>query len=274
MAPKAVAPDTLVIRALASHADFDACVRLQRATWGDDFRELVPPAMLQIAQKLGGIAAGAFAGDRLVGFVYGLTGLLDGRTAHWSHMLAVDPACRDQGIGQRLKAHQRDAIRALGIDRIFWTFDPLVARNAYVNLTCLGARVTEYVRDMYGDNPRSRTDSVIGSDRFVVVWDVIGGRDGHDRTPVAPAASAVSVTTADPATPAVADPFPESPLVTIAIPDDIQALKQTAPNTARAWRAATRGAFEHYVGSGYRVGGFARDPRGAGGRYVLERADA
>ncbi len=270
MAPEADAPDTLVIRPLASHADFDACVRLQRATWGDDFRELVPPAMLQIAQKLGGVAAGAFAGNRLVGFVYGLTGLLAGRTAHWSHMLAVDPDCRNQGIGQRLKAHQRDAIRALGIERIFWTFDPLVARNAHVNLTRLGARVTEYVRDMYGDNPRSRTDSVIGSDRFVVAWDVIGGPGGHgglDRRPVP------AVETAEPAAPVVANPFPASPLVTIAIPADIQALKRTAPDTARTWRATTRRAFEHYLGLGYRVKGFARDPRGAGGRYLLERAD-
>ncbi len=83
-------PRALTIRPLENERDFESCLALQRETWGEDCHELVPPTMLMVSQKVGGIAAGAFdQNGRLVGFVYGLTGLREGRPAHWSHMLAV-----------------------------------------------------------------------------------------------------------------------------------------------------------------------------------------
>ncbi|HKI96506.1 MAG TPA: GNAT family N-acetyltransferase, partial [Gemmatimonadales bacterium] len=116
------------IRPLASERDLDQCIALQRRTWGNDFRELVPAALLLIAERMGGIAAGAFdARGRLGGFVFGITGVSDGRLAHWSHMLAVAPAWRDQGVGRRLKRYQRTRLRRLGVDRVYWTYDPLIA---------------------------------------------------------------------------------------------------------------------------------------------------
>ncbi|MDH5196513.1 MAG: hypothetical protein OEY20_04620 [Gemmatimonadota bacterium] len=265
MAP-ATAHDTPAIRDLVSHADFAACVTLQRTTWGDDFRELVPPAMLQVSAKMGGIVAGAFMGEHLIGFVYGITGLRNGRLAHWSHMLAVADSWRDRGIGQRLKDYQRAALLAVGIDRMIWTFDPLVARNAHLNLERLGARVLEYVRDMYGDNPMSRTDSVIGSDRFVVEWTLTGGGTAERRNggTTVSHASAPTITVS-------ADPLPEEPVVRVAVPGDIQVLKQRDPDQALAWRASTRRAFEHYLPRGYAVAGFERGAPGSHAAYRVER---
>jgi predicted GNAT superfamily acetyltransferase len=249
------------LRPLRTPADYDACVALQRATWGDDFRELVPPAVLQIAQKMGGIAAGAFVGEHLVGFVFGLTGFRDGVPAHWSHMLAVETGLRDRGLGRALKAYQREQVLAAGITSMYWTFDPLVTRNAWLNLHHLGARVVEYVRDMYGDNPMSRTDSVIGSDRFVVEWRLSEARDrgvegSRGRGPVIASDR---------------DALPPSAVVHVAIPADIQALKQRDPATARAWRASTRRAFEHYLAAGYVIADFERGEGGAPAAYRLER---
>jgi len=255
----------VAIRALETHADYEACVALQRATWGDDFRELVPPAMLQVSRKMGGVVAGAFDGERLIGFVYGITGVRDGAVAHWSHMLAVAEDWRDRGIGRRLKAYQRAELLTAGIARVYWTFDPLVARNAHLNLVHLGVRVVEYVRDMYGDNPMSRTDSVIGSDRFVVEWELTGGRPADRRTggPTDRRAEGPVITSPT-------DRLPEGPTVAIAVPNDIQALKQRAPADALAWRAATRRAFEHYLPRGYAVVGFARGTGDAPPVYRLE----
>jgi len=255
----------IAIRALETHADYDACVALQRATWGNDFRELVPPAMLQVSRKMGGVVAGAFDGERLIGFVYGITGVRDGAVAHWSHMLAVAEDWRDRGIGRRLKAHQRAELEAAGVSRMFWTFDPLVARNAHLNLVLLGARVVEYVRDMYGDNPMSRTDSVIGSDRFVVEWELGDGgtaerrNDGTTRGWEGPVIRTVS------------DPLADTAGVSVAVPSDIQTLKQRAPADALAWRASTQRAFEHYLPRGYAVVGFARGTDDAPPVYRLER---
>ena len=103
----------VTLRPLASHDDYHACYELQLATWGRDFQEGVPPSVLKISQRVGGIAAGAFAaGGELLGYVYGLTGVRppgSPRSAaavparggparpelfHWSHMLAVAPEAR------------------------------------------------------------------------------------------------------------------------------------------------------------------------------------
>lgn len=253
-----------------TQADFEACVALQRATWGDDFRELVPPAMLQVSAKMGGVVAGAFDGARLIGFVYGITGIRDGTPAHWSHMLAVADDRRDQGIGRALKAYQRTVLLAGGIETMYWTFDPLVARNAYLNLQHLGARVVEYVRDMYGDNPMSRTDSVIGSDRFVVAWDLQAGEPAHARTGAPADLGTVGAPDTRPVIRCADDPLPTAPVTLVAVPPDIQALKRTDPAAALAWRAATRRALEHYLGRGYAVRGFARGAGDAPSAYVLE----
>src|SRR5690554_3674198 len=141
----------VVVRRPATLEEFRACVELQRETWGAGFDECVPAAILKVSQRVGGVTAGAFDGEgRLLGFVFGLTGLERGRPVHWSHMLAVRPEWRDVGLGRRLKAYQREAVRGLGVDTILWTFDPLVARNAHLNLNRLGVQVVEYVPDMYG----------------------------------------------------------------------------------------------------------------------------
>lgn len=249
------------IRPLATADDYDACVALQRLTWGDDFRELVPPALLQISQKLGGIAAGAFLEDRLVGFVFGMTGIREGTIVHWSHMLAVATDVRDRGMGRALKAYQREQVAAAGIPAMYWTFDPLVARNAHLNIHRLGARVTEYVRDMYGENPMSRTDSVIGSDRFVVSWNVD-----------APAPTPPDATPPDaPRILRAGAPLPDAPVVLVGIPGDIQQLKHADPAGALGWRTATRRAFEHYLARGYAVTDFVRGSGDTPGAYVLTR---
>ena len=156
-------PETIEIRSLDGLNEFQACVDLQCETWGEGFSDVVPPSVLKVAQRVGGVVLGAFGPDRnLVGFVFGLTGVERGRIVHWSDMLAVRPEARNIGVGRRLKEEQRKVVRELGGDVIYWTFDPLVGRNAHLNLNKLGVRVSEYVVDMYGITdshaPRRRPD--------------------------------------------------------------------------------------------------------------------
>lgn len=259
--------DVFQVRDLISTDDYEQCVALQRETWGDDFRELVPPAVLKIVQIVGGLAAGAFDADgRLVGFVFGLTGVRRGSLVHWSHMLAVREDLRDRGVGQQLKLYQRDRLRAMGIDAMYWTYDPLVARNAHLNLNRLGAVVEEYVPDMYGSNPMSGTDSVIGTDRFIVEWRLASAPGGREPTDIE---DAPVIAPGSPA--ACAATLPDAPVVRVEIPEDVQGLKQQDPATAAAWRAATRRAFLHYLGRGYVVEGLVRT-RGGRCFYVVRRA--
>ncbi len=261
------------IRPLVTEQDLEACLALQRATWGEDFRELVPAAMLQITQKVGGVAAGAFDDtDSLVGFVYGITGVRDGVLSHWSHMLAVHERWRGQGIGRALKHYQRERVRANGVQQMLWTFDPLVARNAHLNLNRLGAFITEYVRNMYGETSMSKTDSVIGTDRFIVCWDLSEPVSVPPPTvphawTEAPIVTLGSVEEME----ATRSSLPTASVVRIAIPGDVQSLKRQDPDTAASWREITRCAFEHYLAHGYTVRRFVHDPHEGRDFYVVEQ---
>lgn len=267
----------VVLRPVQGYAEYQACVALQRETWGPGFTECVPAAMLMIGQKLGGVTAGAFSADgRLLGFVFGLTGLMHGRPVHWSDMLAVVPAARGRGLGLRLKRYQREQLLTSGIDTVYWTFDPLVARNAHLNVNRLGAEISEYVEAMYGSDTGSELHSGLGTDRFIVVW--------HLRSPRVEAALAgqppddapfrdarvVRYAGRDPRGPGERE-WPDDDAVRVEIPADIQTVKDADVRSAARWRATTRRAFLHYLGRGYRVRAFVRD---AGGRvfYGLERA--
>jgi predicted GNAT superfamily acetyltransferase len=162
----------VVIRDLVSHDDRERCVALQEATWGRGFSERVPAAILQVGPKVGGVTAGAFLADgRLAGFVFGLTGIRHGVLAHWSDMLAVVPDLQGSSIGTRLKDYQRARCEALGVKVIYWTFDPLVARNAHLNLNKLGARIDEFVGNMYGVTDSTQMGP-LPTDRFVAAWDL------------------------------------------------------------------------------------------------------
>jgi hypothetical protein len=70
-------------------------------------------------------------------------------------MLRFAKKPRGMRLGERLKHYQRDIVREMGVEKMFWTFDPLVARNAHFNLNRLGASVAEYLPNFYGSNTGS-----------------------------------------------------------------------------------------------------------------------
>jgi len=278
------------IRSFETIEEYRDCVALQEETWGQGFSERVSPAILKVSQILGGIAAGAYDADGvLTGFVFGMTGLREGELVHWSDMLAVRPGARDRGLGTRLKAYQRDQLLGSGVEKMFWTFDPLQSRNAYVNFNKLGIVVREYAEDMYGqtDSPLHRG---IGTDRFVALWlldsdrvagrlsDAMSGdRSTGDERGAAPAATNIPV--ALDAGHEGAYPHPGEPVfsigsddVAVRIPSDIVSLMEEDMELAVAWRAATRVAFTHYLGEGYEVREFVRGDRVS--TYVVTRGRA
>ena len=125
----------MIYRGLQTHDEYTECVELQRAIWGEDLRDPVPAPLLRASQKVGAVLIGAFDDkNRLAGFVFGITGIREGRPAHWSHMLGVRPDVRGLGVGRRLKELQRERLLELGVEVAYWTYDPLVARNAHLNL--------------------------------------------------------------------------------------------------------------------------------------------
>jgi len=266
-----VQADGVVLRRVHTQEEYDECVRIQDETWGAGFNERVPSTILRVSQYMGGVTAAAFApeGNRILGFVFGMTGVQDGRLVHWSDLLAVRPEARNKGLGRRLKLFQRSLVLPLGVTRMVWTFDPLVARNAHLNLSLLAARVSEYVPDMYGADTGSALHVAVGTDRFIVAWDLTREPPASPPGPgMASPPPASRVVNRPDQTPAVSKTT-TSPEVYIAVPGDIQELIATAPEIARAWRETTREAFLWYLERGYRVDGFHRTK--AQGFYRLVR---
>jgi predicted GNAT superfamily acetyltransferase len=261
------AADPVIIRDLESHDDFRACVRLQDETWGASFSERVPPAILKVARQIGGVSAGAFTPDgQLVGFVFGLTGVRDGRLIHWSDMLAVRDRYRGRRLGQRLKEYQRAKVRALGVEAMRWTFDPLSAGNAHFNINVLGATPVEYVPDMYGSNTGSALLGALPSDRFVVEWDIAANE------PRGPSSESANLTLANPLDPAgrPVTRLPSDPgLVAVQIPRELADVQRLSPEQALEWRLAVRHAIVPLLAQGRRVAEFRRGSDDHLPRYVF-----
>lgn len=250
----------VTIRDLATQSEFQECCTIQEETWGKGYADRVPAAILHVSQLMGGVTAGAFdANGRMVGFVFGMTGLRKGRVAHWSDMLAVRAEARGQNVGQRLKLYQADKVRQLGVDTMYWTFDPLVARNAHFNFTSLGAEFDEYVVDMYGSNTGSTLHGSIPTDRIIMRWDVSGQAKAQTReksgvgnwgsAPLLDPVLHDGNPTLDPAA------FAERRL-RIQIPRDADAVRERDEQQLLRWRLVVRDAFHSAAERGYKVKGF------------------
>ncbi len=305
---------SLRIRPLRTMEELAHAVKLQQETWGPRFDDVVSAALMLVAQKIGGIAAGAFLDDNPpprepIGILFGLSGFRDDERIHWSHMLAIAPPHQGRGIGRLMKLYQRARARALGIRRIYWTFDPLEARNAHFNLNVLRVTVDEYVPDMYGSGESSPLHRGIGTDRFVVRWDVSGDEDESGDVDGARSDAQILTWQGDEATADLTKaPRPEPASIRagapsgaerteippgaehteippggegteippgserIEIPPDIQRLKASNPDEAMQWRTATRAAFVHHLHQGRRIAGFTRDPRTGSFYYIVAPA--
>ena len=274
-------PPSVEIHPLVTMEMLRACERLQLQVWGFDDREGVPAAQMRAALHAGALVAGAFVGRELVGFAYGFPALpheaeLVGPGLH-SHMMAVVPEARGLGAGRRLKWYQRRWCVEHGMDWATWTFDPLQARNARLNLHHLGAVVHEYQVDFYGVLGGVLSGD-LPTDRFVAVWNLTGAhvRSAAARDPVAaayllpedgaapepavaaPAADAAWALRRDddgdaPSEPAVGL---EAEAVWTAVPRDVNALRRAAPPRALAWAEASRAVALDLIERGYQVDAF------------------
>lgn len=273
-----------VIKILESPEEMTAVEELQRAVWHGSETDVVPAHIFITAIHNGGLVIGAYVADQLVGFVFGFPGLEftpDGpRPKHCSHMLGVEPRYRDSGVGFALKRAQWQMVRHQGLDHITWTYDPLLSRNAYLNIAKLGAVCNIYRRSEYGDM-RDGLNAGLASDRFQVDWWIntrrvesrLGKRarralklDDFSKAELHPLYAPLSGASGWIQPPEHFSPL-EGKLALVEIPSEFNALKEADFPLARDWRFFSREVFETAFAAGYIVTDFIRDQ--ARSFYVL-----
>ena len=243
------------LRVLHDVAHLRECEELQREVWGVEDREVVPVSQLRAAEHAGGLVAGAFDDHTLIGFVYGFPARAAGSgTANGmhSHMLGVASAHRGRGIGLTLKWFQRRWCLDRGIEWIAWTFDPLQARNANLNLERLGAVGVEYHEDFYGSLGGELAGDV-ATDRLVALWRLdaphVAARERGGAIPPPPNPVAALGTRGG--EPADLRLDLDAPQVSITAPLPTAGLLTDERERSRRWRLAHRKVFAAYLGRGY-----------------------
>jgi predicted GNAT superfamily acetyltransferase len=245
-----VAPAT--IRSVTDLSDLERTARLFDTVWPAEHTQVQVNVLRAIVHS-GGYASLATIDDQVVGAALGFLGRHQDDRGRWhvhlhSHMAAVLPHVRDRRIGTALKGHQREWCLARGLDTVVWTFDPLVRRNAYVNLVRLGVEVRGFEVDFYGPMADA-INAADETDRLFAWWRLRSSR--------ARAAAAGRLA-----------PLPLRPgLREIPIPEDIVALRADDPDGAARWRVRMRADLTDAFAGGWRIVGVTTT-----GGYALEEA--
>mgnify|MGYP000005056065 FL=1 len=268
-------PGPYEVRSLDAIEEFHACEAVMKVVWQVDDRELVPASHLRATQHAGGFVAGAFHQGRLVGFLAGFLARptpTDPLGLH-SHLMGVLPEVRRAGLGRALKWYQRRWALERDLPWIRWTFDPLHAHAARLNLEALGAVGVAYERDFYGRIGGVLAGS-LASDRLLARWDLGAERVLARAGGAAPADPEAAEADAAEALGRDGDDAPTAPrlaldadVVAVAAPLAFARDLHERPEVAAAWRQATRATFEAYLARGYRAERFVH------GRYLLRRRD-
>lgn len=257
------------IRELHDLESMQQASQLLDAVWTDPTGTIMPMNLIRALASAGSYVAGAELDGRMVGAVIGFLGMHDREVVLHSHILGVLEATRGRSVGFALKHHQRAWCLARGITTMLWTFDPLVRRNAYFNLSKLGAIGARYEPNFYGE----MTDGINAgdeSDRMVVVWQLDDPRvsaAAEGRLP-----GAVDGARADVLLDADGDGAPrtfavEGDTLRCRIPEDILAMRTEQPDLALRWRHALRDTLGAVMSDGYHVVGMDR-----AGWYTVTRS--
>ena len=274
--PPATIERTLTVRRLEATHEYVAAELLQERVWGAGDLGRSSLVDMLTAQESGGIVIGAFDGDELVGFVFSILGVTPwGQLKQASILMGVLPEHRGRGIGASLKFAQRDAALAAGIDLITWTFDPLVAVNANLNIATLGGASHEYLVNYYGDGACG-LNSGLPTDRLLLQWNL-------SDTSELPTTRGIVDGSPRPLITWQQGDHPDVPVITdvdhggvdasafIPIPPRFGALKARDPRCAIEWRLATRGLFLDLFRRGFAAVDFRPGDHGNLPGYVLER---
>jgi predicted GNAT superfamily acetyltransferase len=258
------------IRTLGTLVDQEYARVLFDEIWPTEAGTQLPPNLLQALVHSGAYLSGAFYQNRCIGGAFGFPARgEDGHLHIHSHMAGVLTQYRNLNIGMQLKFHQRKWAIENGYDLITWTFDPLVARNANLNLTKLGVEVKDYFIDFYGTMNDS-VNSGDATDRVMAYWWINSEKCHQALESGRNAESSAPISLSEKDNVPVITELEVSELneIQVALPEDIVELRLTDLDLARRWRKAVRDALYPKMSSGWSITGFTKERT-----YILERSN-
>jgi predicted GNAT superfamily acetyltransferase len=228
------------VQQLETYSDANLARSIFDKTWAMDAGTEITPNLLQAMIHSGSYLSGVFIENKIVGAAFAFPATNNGLHLH-SHMTAVLPEFRDKGVGYALKIDQWHWAKKNNYPEISWTFDPLVSRNAKLNLIKLGVDISSYHPNFYGDMPDA-LNAGDESDRLMVSWKVIGENPAQREL--------------------VSTPKPND--ILIQIPADIVAIRSSDKTENLCWRRKVREQFLQAFEKGGQVVGFS-----ANSEYVV-----
>jgi predicted GNAT superfamily acetyltransferase len=223
----------LNIRNLVDFRDQDFARKIFDVTWSMDAGTEITPNLLRAMIYGGSYLSGAFIDNKMIGAALAFPATTGGLHLH-SHMTAVLEEYRDQGVGYALKLDQWHWAKKNNFSEISWTFDPLVSRNAKLNLIKLGVDISSYHPNFYGDMPDT-LNAGDESDRLMVSWKVVGENPVKREL--------------------ISTPRPTD--ILIQIPADIVAIRSKDREENLFWRRKVREQFQQAFEKGGQVFGFS-----------------
>ena len=211
--------NSIQVRELKSLQDQDSGRKIFDLTWALDAGTEITPNLLQAMVHSGSYLSGAFIDNKIVGAAFAFPATNGGLHLH-SHMTAVLPEFRDKGVGYVLKIDQWNWAKKKNYSHLSWTFDPLVRRNAKLNIAKLGVDISAYHPNFYGDMPDA-LNAGDESDRLMVSW----------RTDIDAPKARELITK------------PETGDILIEIPEDIVAIRSKNQSESMKWRRQVREEF-------------------------------
>jgi len=224
---------SIQIRNLQEFSELQTARQLFDQVWSVDYGTEIQPNLLKALIHSGSYLSGAFIDEKCVGAAFAFPATTGGLHLH-SHMTAVLDEYRDQGVGYGLKIDQWHWAKKNYYSEISWTFDPLVSRNAKLNLIKLGVNISSYHPNFYGDMPDA-LNAGDESDRLMVSWKVVGENPVQREL--------------------VSTPKPND--ILIQIPADIVAIRSKDREENLRWRRKVREQFLQSFEKGGQVVGFS-----------------
>jgi chorismate synthase len=251
------------LRELEGLNELHAVVSLEKRIWGEG--TATQPELLRAMQDEGALLVGAFTPNKeLVAFVFGFP-TRDSSVQH-SHSLGVLGPHRAAGLGARLKWFQRAWCLERGISTVRWTFDPLRAANAKLNIAKLGAVAGTYLEDYYG--ALTGINAGAPSDRVMAEWELMNPRvisrlEGSHTVSL----NAPEVNSRNSERPGPVELGLDAPCIKMLLPRDYSSLLSQDPALALEWRWHGRLVLQTYFARGYRITDFTLE---GGPAYLLK----